>query len=180
MSLFDVLKRVAADRPDVAPEGELDIANRLRLALIAAIKQCPLSRHQIAGEMSHLLGHEVTKTTIDSWTAESKERNRIPAEYLPAFYRVTGDRGAIRLPAEHGGNVCHAWAGGVAGGDPEVYGTGKQGQGRKAEADAVSGRNETERGMMMKRKDLAEKIKKQQAEQMKERVAQIQAGMGFK
>lgn len=102
MSLFDVLKEVAASSPAPSPEGELDVANKLRVTLITAIRQCSLSRHQIAGEMSHLLGHEVSKTTIDSWTAESKERNRIPAEYLPAFCRVTGDREPIRLLAEHG------------------------------------------------------------------------------
>jgi len=100
-SLFDLLKRCAA-RGDEAREGELNISNRLRLALVEAIRQCPLSRHQIAGEMSHLLGHEVSKTTIDSWTAESKERHRIPAEYLPAFCKVTGDREPIRLLAEQG------------------------------------------------------------------------------
>ncbi len=102
MSLFDVLQQVSAAPPEQSVEGELDVASTLRLTLIAAIKQCPLSRHQIAGEMSHLLGHEVSKTTIDSWTAESKERNRIPAEYLPAFCRVTGDREPIRLLAESG------------------------------------------------------------------------------
>ncbi|MBN4045994.1 hypothetical protein JYT94_00795 [bacterium AH-315-P11] len=102
MSLFDVLKRVAVSEQEPAEEGELNIANKLRLALITAIRQCPLKRFQIAGEMSHLLGHEVSKTTIDSWTAESKELNRIPAEYLPAFCRVTGDREPIRLVAEHG------------------------------------------------------------------------------
>ncbi|HHL33134.1 MAG TPA: hypothetical protein ENJ30_02075 [Desulfobulbaceae bacterium] len=102
VSLFDLLKRCAAGETDKAREGELNIADRLRGALVNAIKQCPLSRHQIAGEMSHLLGHEVSKTTIDSWTAESKERNRIPAEYLPAFCRVTGDREPIRLLAECG------------------------------------------------------------------------------
>jgi hypothetical protein len=102
MSLLDVLKSVSAADTEASQEGHFDIANKLRLALIAAIKQCSLSRHQIAGEMSHLLGHEVSKTTIDTWTAESKERNRIPAEYLPAFCRVTGDREPIRLLAERG------------------------------------------------------------------------------
>jgi len=102
LSLFDVLKRCSENKPEQPPEGELDIANRLRISLIAAIKQCKLSRHQLAGEMSHLLGNEVSKTTIDSWTAESKEGNRIPAEYLPAFCRATGDREPIRLLAEGG------------------------------------------------------------------------------
>ena len=102
MSLFDVLKNIAAGSSESSPEGELDVADKLRLALKTAIKQSGLSRPQIAGEMSHLLGHEVTRTTIDSWTAESKERNRIPAEYLPAFCRATCDREPIRLLAERG------------------------------------------------------------------------------
>jgi hypothetical protein len=102
MSLLDVLQRCSLKEPEKATVGELNIGNRLRLALVDAIAGSSLSRHQIAGEMSHLLGCEVTKTTIDSWTAESKERNRIPAEYLPAFCRVTGDRESIRLLAEHG------------------------------------------------------------------------------
>ncbi len=103
MSLFDVLKQVAESQPTQTREGEMDIANSLRVALIEAIKTCPLSRHQIAGEMSHLLGVEVTKTTIDAWTAESKDRHRVPAEYLPAFCRATGSSEPIRLLVERGG-----------------------------------------------------------------------------
>jgi hypothetical protein len=102
LSLFDVIRECSARVPEQAKEGEMDIANSLRLALVEAIRVCPLSRHQIAGEMSHLLGVEVTKTTIDTWTAESKERHRIPAEYLPAFCRATGDREPIRMLAEMG------------------------------------------------------------------------------
>ncbi len=102
LSLFDVIKECSARVTEQAQEGEMDIANVLRLALVEAIRQCPLSRHQIAGEMSHLLGVEVTKSTIDTWTAESKDRHRIPAEYLPAFCRATGNREPIRLLAERG------------------------------------------------------------------------------
>lgn len=102
MSLFDVIKQHSMRTPEPVPEGDLDMANRLRVSLITAIKGSHLSRHQIAGEMSHLLGHEVSKTTIDSWTSESKERNRIPAEYLPAFCRATGDRESIKILAERG------------------------------------------------------------------------------
>ncbi len=102
LSLFDVIQRCSSVDNTPPDEGALNFSRRLRQALAAAIDGCKLSRHQIAGEMSHLLGVEVTKTTIDSWTAESKERNRIPAEYLPAFCRATGDREPIRLLAECG------------------------------------------------------------------------------
>lgn len=75
--------------------GQFKAINQLRASLKAAIKGCPLSRHQIAGEMSHLVGESVTKEKIDSWTRESDEINgrpgrHTPAEYLPAFCQVTG------------------------------------------------------------------------------------------
>ena len=76
-------------------EGQFRVIDQLRASLRDAIKDCPLSRHQIAGEMSHLLGESITKEMIDSWTRESDEINgrpgrHTPAEYLPAFCKVTG------------------------------------------------------------------------------------------
>ena len=105
MSLFDVLTRIQVEAAEEAVQdvGVLNIAEELRLSLIKASRNCRLSRHQIAGEMSHLVGCEVSKTTIDTWTAESKERHRIPAEYLPAFCKATGDLDPIRIMAECGG-----------------------------------------------------------------------------
>lgn len=102
MSLFDVLQSTAQKDPDEIIEGQLNISEKLRQLIKRAISRSGLSRHQIAGEMSHLLGTEISKTTIDSWTAESKSGHRIPAEYLPAFCRVTGDREPLRLLAETG------------------------------------------------------------------------------
>ncbi|MDH4317116.1 MAG: hypothetical protein OEV64_01880 [Desulfobulbaceae bacterium] len=102
LNLFEVLKNCPAVNASKPTEGSLNIQAQLRSSLVHAIKNCSLSRHQIAGEMSHLLGHEVSKTTLDSWTAESKERNRIPAEYLPAFCKITGDRDPLRILAEAG------------------------------------------------------------------------------
>ena len=102
LNLFDALKNCPAADKNSMGEGSLNVQAQLRRSLIQAIKNCSLSRHQVSGEMSHLLGHEVNKTTLDSWTAESKERNRIPAEYLPAFCKVTGDREPLRLIAEAG------------------------------------------------------------------------------
>ncbi len=102
MSLFDYVQKLEAERRKVT-EGSLNVKERLRAALNAAIKQCNLSRHQIAGEMSHLIGADITRTQIDSWTAESKELNRIPAEYLPAFCRATGSIEPMRIIAEAAG-----------------------------------------------------------------------------
>lgn len=102
LNLFDYVQKLAAEKRKVT-EGSLNVKERLRASLNAAIKQCNLSRHQIAGEMSHLIGADITRTQIDSWTAESKELNRIPAEYLPAFCRATGSIEPMRILAEAAG-----------------------------------------------------------------------------
>jgi hypothetical protein len=84
-------------------EGTLNIQESLRLALCEDIKECALSRPQIAGEMSHLLGASVTRAMIDSWTAESKPQNRIPAEYLSAWCIVTKSRRSLEIINEAAG-----------------------------------------------------------------------------
>lgn len=65
--------------------GALDIGMAFRHVLVEQIKLSPLSRHQISARMSELVGHEITKHQLDSWTAESREGWRFPAEYLPAL-----------------------------------------------------------------------------------------------
>ncbi len=98
LSLFDHLTRLTEEKRAAAgSEGTMNVRDRLRRALNRAIKECSLSRHQIAGEMSHLLGVEITKAVIDAWTAESKDNYRIPAEYLPAFCRATGSNDPIEI-----------------------------------------------------------------------------------
>ena len=94
MSIFDFLKELSESQPQQPTEGQFRIIDPLKVSLRSAIKACPLSRHQIGGEMSHLLGETITKEKIDSWTRESDEMNgrpgrHIPAEYLPAFCHVT-------------------------------------------------------------------------------------------
>ncbi|MBW2054011.1 MAG: hypothetical protein JRI85_17535 [Deltaproteobacteria bacterium] len=93
LSIFDFLRDLSTE-PEQSTEGRYRVIDRLRASLRQAIKASPLSRHQIAGEMSHLLGETLTKEMIDSWTRQSDEINgrpgrHIPAEYLPAFCQVT-------------------------------------------------------------------------------------------
>ena len=94
LSIFNLLQELTS--PKTPADGHYKIIDQLRGALRTAIKECSLSRYQIAGEMSSLLDQTVTKEVIDSWTRESDEMNgragrHIPAEYLPAFCRVTGN-----------------------------------------------------------------------------------------
>ena len=92
LTIFDLIKDYSNSSEPT--EGQFRIIENLRDSIRMAIKECPLSRHQIAGEMSHLLGETITKEQIDSWTRESDEINgrpvrHIPAEYLPAFCKIT-------------------------------------------------------------------------------------------
>lgn len=108
MSLLDLVTALhnrEAERESgaAAAEGEMDISERLRQEVREGIRLCGLSRFQIAGEMSHLMGREVAKTTIDTWTAESKEGHRIPGDAIPAFCAVTKYNGPVRLLVETSG-----------------------------------------------------------------------------
>lgn len=82
-SLLDLLKDL---RPQNTEFSSFNIDLLFRKALRDAIKLSRLSREQIAMRMSELLGKEVTKDMIDSWTAESREgMNNMWAANLPAF-----------------------------------------------------------------------------------------------
>ncbi|MDX9820645.1 MAG: hypothetical protein RBT20_01825 [Syntrophales bacterium] len=87
-SLFDLIQEQNS-APSPHP-GSMDIDKAFREGISAALKACPLSRYQVAARMSELVGQDVTKTMIDSWTAESKEQHRFPAVFLPAFCEVVG------------------------------------------------------------------------------------------
>ncbi|MBW1778800.1 MAG: hypothetical protein JRJ54_14625 [Deltaproteobacteria bacterium] len=76
---------------------KLNIKEKLRQSLNAAIKSSPLTRGQIADEMTKIVGIPVTKTILYSWTAKSKTGWRIPAEYLPAFCQITGDYTPLKV-----------------------------------------------------------------------------------
>jgi hypothetical protein len=95
LSIYDQVARLrSAERNDA---GSMHVINELKAALNQALKRCPLSRHQVAGQMSHLLNEEIGKATIDSWTCESKGDRHIPAEYIPAFCAATGSKEPLEV-----------------------------------------------------------------------------------
>lgn len=75
-----------------------------REALSRDLDALLVAREVVAEEMTRLLGVRVTKSTLDCWTSREKE-HRMPAEYLPAWVRVTGRTGALRAIAEACGCV---------------------------------------------------------------------------
>lgn len=108
LSLFDLLQQAQELRPQQSSEGSLNVHTRLCHAMTNSIKQTGFSdrRFEVAGRMSHLLGVEITKSQIDSWTAESKEGHRIPAEYLPAFCAAIGCNEPLQILTDISGLFC--------------------------------------------------------------------------
>lgn len=90
LSLFETLKNLQDREAHPKASGSMDIDRLFREAISEALKNCPLSRYQVAARMSELTGQEITKAMLDSWTAESKEGHRFPAIFLPAFCEAVG------------------------------------------------------------------------------------------
>ena len=100
LTIFDMVKDYSSTPS--SPRGTFRILENLKDAMRAAIKACPLSRHEIAFNMTTLLTEIVTKEQIDSWTRESDKVNgrperHIPAEYIPAFCRATGSMEPLKV-----------------------------------------------------------------------------------
>jgi hypothetical protein len=96
-SLFDLVR-------DLRPKVQISALNvdlLFRSSLAKAIKDSSLSRIQIAAKMSDALDFEITKTMLDSWTAESREGvNRFPACYLPVFCQLVGSIEPLKILAD--------------------------------------------------------------------------------
>lgn len=101
--LLALIERAKEAPAAVLPTASLDLDASLRKAVAAAIAGCPLSRPQIADELTRLVGWPVTETTLNAWTAPTKETHRFPAAYLPALVRVTGSLAPLAVLAEAAG-----------------------------------------------------------------------------
>ena len=99
MGLFDKLRQ---QQYSITSAGSLDIDGQFRELISESIRKCPYSRYTIAARMSERAGHEITKTMIDSWSAESKENHRFPAIFIPAFCEAVS-RDVLTLLCEKAG-----------------------------------------------------------------------------
>ena len=106
LSLLDLIKQSEELKQCEPDEGSLNVHTRFCHLLTNTIKISKYSRFEIAGRMSHLLGTEVTKFMIDSWTCESKDGHRLPAEWLPAFCAAAENRSPLQMLSELGGMYC--------------------------------------------------------------------------
>lgn len=92
----------------------MNISIRLRQAVSNSIKESGKDRIDICGAIYKLIGVEVPKSSLDGWSAESRDRANgcvdysgnkrwgMPAEVVPAFCHVTGDWTLLRILAEAG------------------------------------------------------------------------------
>ncbi len=101
LDLFAVIERLSQDAKSLSTKaGAFNMDARVRALLSDALKRCPQSREVVAGKMSELTAMEITKSQLDSWSAESKENHRFPFVYAAAFCEATGDVEILRLVAE--------------------------------------------------------------------------------
>lgn len=106
-NLFALLKPEAPPQP-----GSMDISLRLRHAISNAIKKSGKDRIDICAEIYKLSGKEVPKSTLDGWSAESRDLSNdsldfngnkrwgISADVVAAFCTVTGDWEALFIIVE--------------------------------------------------------------------------------
>ncbi|MBU0971004.1 MAG: hypothetical protein KKC20_10180 [Proteobacteria bacterium] len=78
------------------PAGSFRRSEAVQEAVQIALKNCSLSREEIADEMSRLLGEKVSANHIANWAAESKNGWRMPLEYAAAFSVITNDNRVIK------------------------------------------------------------------------------------
>jgi len=93
-SLFDAFE--ALEQPDHPVDGSLDMGSEVCATLAKAIKECPLSRAEIAARMSDLTGEAISEHMLNKWTSRSSEGWRFPFEHAAAFEWATGSQ-ALQL-----------------------------------------------------------------------------------
>ncbi len=107
LNIFDLIQRVSDKQKSIIQKeqipGTLNIDLTLREMISQSLKRSKLSRYDVVAEMSNLLGKEITKTTLDTFSAESKGNHRFPVTYLNALMEATGDKSILRLICEKAG-----------------------------------------------------------------------------
>ena len=77
-------------------KGDSDLHLAVKRAAVQDLKECRWSRQQIAEGLSTLVGRELSLAQLDAILAETKI-HRMPAEWVPAWVRVTGSRRILDL-----------------------------------------------------------------------------------
>ncbi|WP_370236581.1 hypothetical protein [Brevundimonas sp.] len=78
-----------APRQDVTEGALADLGRKAASAVATMLRDDPRSRYEIAGQLSALMDTQVLKTTLDAYTAESKDGHYVPFERLLGLVVVT-------------------------------------------------------------------------------------------
>jgi len=104
LDIFTLIEELSKKQAEVNPSssisGKVSIDAAVRSIISDAIKRCPLNRFEVPAKMSEILGVEITKSQLDSWSAESKENHRFPFVYTGAFCQATCDKTLARYMAK--------------------------------------------------------------------------------
>lgn len=70
---------------------------RMSKAVGQALKDCPMSREEIAEEMTRYSGEQVSVDMLNKWASEAAEDHAIPLAKLDALIEVTRDRRLLQI-----------------------------------------------------------------------------------
>jgi hypothetical protein len=103
--LFSTARQVQLpfDRDETPLPGAFNDSELVRGVLMLAIKRSGKSRAQLADEITHLTGRELTEISLNKYTAPSRSDYRWPAELDRAFCYATGDDTLLRCRVELAG-----------------------------------------------------------------------------
>jgi hypothetical protein len=87
---------VESGRNPIHELGDLDLHLCIKRAAALDLKECRWSREEVAEGISKLVGRVISLAQLDTITAETK-LHRMPAEWIPAWVRVTGSTRILDL-----------------------------------------------------------------------------------
>ena len=88
------------NRTDHLRAGSQRTKEAMHEALKRALNHCPLSREEVAKELSRLVGEEISICTLNNWCAEGKTNRRFPLECVKAMVLITGETGILAAALE--------------------------------------------------------------------------------
>lgn len=89
-ALGDLFDQAFPVRAPAEPVPAMDFSVRLSQAIGRALKECPLSREDVAAKMSAMLGEPVSRMMLDAYASPARDTHRIGLTRFKALARVTG------------------------------------------------------------------------------------------
>lgn len=81
------------------------LRSQIARAVSQALKECDLSRDEVAEAMSAYLDQDISKNMLDAYAAPARDEHRISLERFVALIEATGSYGLLGFIAGHFGHV---------------------------------------------------------------------------